>query len=565
MGVRSHTMRARPGWNHLPMLKLVNGRPPTLNSRYEIVGIIDVVGGVWHYLAWDEAEEAWCTVQMLGFKQARDRLARARFERGVSGLLRLKHPNILCVIEAEPEHTAHPYAVMEVTEAGTVAEWIASHGPMPPYLAIDVMSQVCGAVASAHRADITHGDLRSDQVLIDRLGSCKVSGFRGGSERQDQMIDIKAAGALLYTMITGRAFDDSRADQLVAGLSPAVGRAVSMTRKSRGGYADISTFSRDLEAAVLELPMPSGHVPPLAPADCALPDDPALVWSDDQNFDDLLFLSRLAEDPTYQPTAMELERSSFAGPETTDPGVQAAKVLQPKPAPASEPAPAPDRSQAMAAIPYVMSTAAEAASDSGPGYTFEEPEKKKEQWDNSWQASFEAKEAGAKVEELTEEQKTDQMLSRLVAAGAGFLLLVLSGAFFYGNSLVGGARADAVTSGKALVSLVGQESQLIYDMANAGADKDVLEASYFQFSDASGDMARIEAAAGFAQVVNQQARVQGLDPVGSAGSGGALIQRIDTLNQTYAAYATRRATWAQRSGSFPGMLPVLVGVAESPP
>ena len=39
------------------MLKLVNGRPPTLNSRYEIVGVIDVVGGVWHYLAWDEADD----------------------------------------------------------------------------------------------------------------------------------------------------------------------------------------------------------------------------------------------------------------------------------------------------------------------------------------------------------------------------------------------------------------------------------------------------------------------------------------------------------------------------
>jgi hypothetical protein len=543
------------------MLKVVKGRPPVLDGRFEIVGTIDVVGNVWHYLGWDNTDEVWCSVQVLGFKHARERVARARFAREIQSLDRLRHPHILKVIRAEPEHEAHPFAVLEVTEAGSVADWVKSNGPMPPYLAIDVMSQICGALSAAHGVGASHGALRMDQVLVDRLGSCKLVGFRGGGEKSDITLDIKACGGMLYTMISGRAFDGSRAEQLVGSLSPAVARAVMMTQKGRGGYADISTFSRDLEAAVLELPMPAGHVPPLAGADCALPDDPALIFSDEEVFDDLKHLSRLAEDGDYQPSAQELEREV---------GANAAAPTAPAPQQAAPEVPVREAPKQVAAIPYVMGRPGEVGDethsnpDGMPDYLQgEDNTPKGDGWDK-WKPEPEEKNE-SDVPKAEPSKVSDQMLMRLVGIGAGFLVLVMLGSFGYGFWLVSQSRSAAEDAGEVLIALVAKESGLVYAMGAVGADKPALELSYFAFSDAQNARVRQRAAANFAAVVDQQARANGLDRVSAAGSADALTQRIDVLTKANAGYSSKRALWENQATGFPGVLSVILGVQLGPP
>ena len=543
------------------MLKLVTDGPPVLNERFEILVTIDVVGNVWHYLAWDNSAEDWCTVHVLGFKHALDRLARARFAREVAGLESLNHAHILSVIASDAGHAAHPFAVMEVTEAGSVADWVRGNGPMPPYLAIDVMSQICGALSAAHRAGVSHGALNMDKVLIDRLGSCKISGFLGGGEKGEINADIKAAGSMLYTMISGRAWNESRAEQLVGSLTPALARAVMMTLKGRGGYADISTFSRDLEAAVLELPMPEGRVPPLAPADCALPDDPALIWSDEAIFDDLKHLSRLAEDPKYKPSEADLKQEAAAG-------VSQASAAAPVQAPPD--LPVRELTKQVQAIPYVMSKPGEFDDEShtNPGGTpaylqGEDNTPKNDGWDD-WKPDEEEDEQAA-VSDAESPAVSDRTLMRLVIVGAGFLVMVLLGAFGYGFVLVSQSRAVAEEAGESLVDLVSKESGLVYALATAGAAKPLLEQSYFEFSDAKKSSVRLRHASEFATVVDQQARAKGLDPVSAMGSGDALTRRIEVMVKANAEYTSKRATWESRATSFPGMLPVILGIQSGPP
>lgn len=564
------------------MLKLTPNRPPVVGDRFEILATVDNTGKTWQYLAWDTERDQWCAVRMLGFHHVRDAGSRSRFEREVQCLEKVKHPNVVTVISADAAHPNHPWVATAVAEAGSIGDWMALHGPLPAYLAIDVMAQVCGGLSAAHRAGVAHGGLSADHVLIDRHGVCVLTGFRGTGSVQS---DVKDAGHLVVTLLTGRSWDEGQAAALLASVPTAIARAVETSRKGRGGYTDAASLARDLEAAVLELPTPSGAVPPLAGPDVAMPDDPALLWSDDASFEDLEHLDRLSRDPSYH-----VDPPEGADPATPYSG-GGQKPAQPAAAPSPGRAPAPRGAPAAPAAPKAAPARGGAAAASGPmPYQMSRaPAKSKTEKDQpetplyagSKQVVYEDAKPRTKADaDIKWEPAPDQMKAEPEdPAAAPFLdnrrlmqliaLLVLAlfggsvGVVVWGTKQVVAVQAPAEQAAKNLVEHVRGESQLVYALAGQGAARAQLEEAYFAFSEARNEADRTRAAETFAALVEAQAG--SMDPTGSGGVTDDLANRVNRMVGLHNEVKARRAAWDGAARGFPGVISTTLGLASGPP
>jgi len=97
-------------------------------------------------------------IKVLDADLACDAAFRARFAREARLLARLAHPNIVAIYEAG-ETDESCYVVMELVEGGPI-------DVCEPARALQLVAQLCGALAAAHRAGIVHRDIKPSNVLV---------------------------------------------------------------------------------------------------------------------------------------------------------------------------------------------------------------------------------------------------------------------------------------------------------------------------------------------------------------------------------------------------------------
>lgn len=159
-----------------------------------------------------------------------DDRARRRFERECEALGVLsEHPGIVTVHDAGFTGTGQPYLVMAHLAGGSLAERVATTGPLGWETTLRLGSQLAGALAAAHDAGVTHCDLKPANVLTTTDGTPQLADFgiariAGEAPTQTSGItasfpyvppevvsghpptaasDIYSFGATLYELITG--------------------------------------------------------------------------------------------------------------------------------------------------------------------------------------------------------------------------------------------------------------------------------------------------------------------------------------------------------------------------
>jgi serine/threonine protein kinase len=95
----------------------------------------------------------------------RDAAAAAKFLREARTAARVRHPNIVDVVDFGHLPDGRPYFVMELLEGQSLADLVAT-GALPPADVVTIARQLANALAAAHDRGVVHADVTPSNVLI---------------------------------------------------------------------------------------------------------------------------------------------------------------------------------------------------------------------------------------------------------------------------------------------------------------------------------------------------------------------------------------------------------------
>ncbi len=159
-----------------------------------------------------------------------------RFQQEAYSAANLSHPNIVTVHDIGQDGHYY-YIVMEYIEGQTLKALIrhqisATGQPLNINLALDLAIEICAGVGYAHRANLVHCDVKSQNVIVTRDNRVKVADFgiaralsqsspgddddliwgtpqyfapeQAAGEGATPASDVYAIGVILFEMLTGR-------------------------------------------------------------------------------------------------------------------------------------------------------------------------------------------------------------------------------------------------------------------------------------------------------------------------------------------------------------------------
>lgn len=204
-------------------------RNNVIANRYEVVSHIGQGGMADVFLAVDTILNRQVAIKILRADLSTDAISILRFEREAQAAAALAHPNIVEIYDVG-DYKGHHYIVMEFVSGKTLKQVIRSRGPLVNEEAIDIMKQLCSAVAEAHTRGIIHRDIKPQNVIVKSDGSVKILDFgiataKGSmqltqannvmgsvhylapelakGESASPQSDIYALGIVLYEMLSG--------------------------------------------------------------------------------------------------------------------------------------------------------------------------------------------------------------------------------------------------------------------------------------------------------------------------------------------------------------------------
>jgi formylglycine-generating enzyme required for sulfatase activity/predicted Ser/Thr protein kinase len=141
------------------------------------------------YLAREEALGREVALKILKAGVAHSPEVRARFEREVRSAARVRHPNIVPVL-ATGEADGRLWYTMELVDGPSLDRVLAESGAgrLPPARAARVVLETARVLAAAHRAGVTHRDVKPANIVLLREAPSALESASGGRRLRDSWL-----------------------------------------------------------------------------------------------------------------------------------------------------------------------------------------------------------------------------------------------------------------------------------------------------------------------------------------------------------------------------------------
>ena len=136
---------------------------------YEIVAPLGAGGMGEVYKARDTRLDRTVAIKILPETLAADPQFRDRFDREARAISALDHPNI-CALCDVGEERGTSFLVMQYLEGETLAQRLEK-GALPLEQALKTEIEIAGGLDKAHRAGITHRDLKPGNIMLTNAGA----------------------------------------------------------------------------------------------------------------------------------------------------------------------------------------------------------------------------------------------------------------------------------------------------------------------------------------------------------------------------------------------------------
>lgn len=244
-------------------------------------------------------------IKVLKPEGGQDLQAQARFREEVQITSLLTHPNTVQVYDYGRTPEGLFYYAMELLDGVDLETLVDQTGPVPPSRAVQILRQVCGSLAEAHRQGLLHRDIKPSNIMLTERGLIpdvvKVLDFGLARHESIQGSDSEIVGTPAYMApeIIAEGHFDPRTDiyalgcvayQLLTGTPPFLERSVQTILQAHLQARPPPMSERlgrplpeDLEAVVMAcLEKEPARRPPSAEAlDHLLREIPAEGWTED--------------------------------------------------------------------------------------------------------------------------------------------------------------------------------------------------------------------------------------------------------------------------------------------
>ena len=247
-------------------------------------------------------------VKVLYGAAATNERAKERLRREAQALSRLRHPNIVSVVDFGMTPKGFPFLTMELLEGRTLRQIIRNESPVPAPRVANIALQISDALSFAHELGVVHRDVKPSNIMVDDNDRVKVLDFGIARFRAAEGTRLTATDALLGTprymapeQITGASEVGPAADlyalgvmmyAMLSGEPPFVGTTLEVVERQLNEAPRPLASRTGLEPLVMQL---LSKQPELRPAGAA-----AVIGAIDR----LDLLTEPTENPPIRATAV---------------------------------------------------------------------------------------------------------------------------------------------------------------------------------------------------------------------------------------------------------------------
>jgi len=167
-----------------------------VKGKYRIYDEVGAGGFATVYLGRNLETNEIVAIKILSQQFTREARYVERFRREAALAERLKHPNIVRILDHGIENGMH-FLVMEYVEGLTLDRIIERKGQLSVEQTVAYAEQICAGLDAAYRAGVVHRDIKPANIMITPEGTVKIMDF--GIARMESMAGLTQSGMFMGT------------------------------------------------------------------------------------------------------------------------------------------------------------------------------------------------------------------------------------------------------------------------------------------------------------------------------------------------------------------------------